>query len=360
MRRLHFDALRPVCPRCRLERQVENPLRLAEVLREDAGHIIEGVLHCSDPECYLEYPIVDGIPLLVANLRQFIADNVHHLTARDDLSETIEGMLGDGAGPGTGFDATRQQLSTYTWDHYADLDPDEPQPEFGPGAVTRCLAHGLELLDGKVEGPVLDLGCAVGRTAFALADITHQPVLGLDINLPMLRVAQRALRSGVVRYPRRRVGIVYDRREFPVRFPASDQVDFWACDALALPFVPGSFGLASAINVLDCVNSPRDFLNAMGQMLRAGGSAVLTTPYDWSPAATPLAGWIGGHSQRGPGRGAAEPFLKTLLTPGAHPYSVDGLHMVGELADVPWHARLHDRSTVAYRVHTVAAKTPGD
>jgi hypothetical protein len=53
----------------------------------------------------------------------------------------------------------------------------------------------------------------------------------------MLRLASEVLRRGVVRYPRRRAGLVYDQREFPARFANIENVDFWACDATALHFL---------------------------------------------------------------------------------------------------------------------------
>jgi SAM-dependent methyltransferase len=225
--------------------------------------------------------------------------------------------------------------------------------------VVRCLGQGLELIGEQANGPVIDLGCSVGRTAFDLAQRSDELVLGVDVNFPMLRLARRVLEDGIVRYPRRRVGIVYDRREFSARFDRSDRVDFWACDALALPFSKDTFGLAVAINVLDCVASPHDFLQSLRHVLRPGGAAVLSTPYDWSAGVTAVEAWIGGHSQRGPDRGASEPFLRSLLTPGAHPQCVDGLRITGEIADVPWHARLHDRSTVTYGVHLLAVQASG-
>ena len=66
-----------------------------------------------------------------------------------------------------------------------------------------------------------------------------------------------------------------------------------------------------------------------------GGDAIITTPYDWSDAATPLEQWLGGHSQRGGVQGDSAAMLRSLLTPGGHPQSVQGLpgktrrHQVG-------------------------------
>lgn len=356
MRHHQFDRLRPFCPHCLAEHGNFVPLNIGRVDRAQADQVIEGALHCTDPACFLEYPIVDGIPFLLPDPRRALNDNLFQLALRDDLGEGVESMLGDACGPGSPFDSHRQQLSTYTWGHYADLDRDEPQTT-GPGAsVLDCLKAGLDLLSEPPSGPVLDLGCAVGRTSFALAEATGDPVLGIDISAGMLRLAHRVLRDGTVTYPRRRIGIAYDRRTFAVDLPGAGNVDFWACDALALPFAPHTFGLIAAFNVLDCVASPRELLASASRLLRPGGHLLLATPYDWSTAATPMECWIGGHSQRGPTRGDAEPFLHTLLTPGGHPQSVGGLSLVGERDDVPWDVRLHARSRVSYRSHVLALR----
>jgi SAM-dependent methyltransferase len=159
-----------------------------------------------------------------------------------------------------------------------------------------------------------------------------------------------------VQYPLKRIGIVYDRQEFKVEFANSDLVDFWACDALALPFTENSFGFATGFNVFDSVTSPRDLLASIGYMLKPGGWALLATPYDWSPAATPLETWVGGHSQRGPDGGSAEPLVKKLLTPGAHPQSIVNLRLTGEINNHPWWVRVHQRNHTLYHSHILAAE----
>lgn len=333
-------------------------MRLSTVIRKSGDHILEGVLHCSDTGCFMEFPIIDGIPILVSDTASYLRDNAHNLLARTDLSETIESMLGDCTGPGSAFDTARQHISTYAWDSYGDLDPEEADgPQLGtaqPGGVIRCLDAGLGLVGRAPQSPTLDIGCSVGRTSFELATRTDGLVLGIDLHLPMLRVARRVLETGVVSYPRRRVGIVYDRREFDVEFEEAERVDFWACDALALPFRDSSFATAVGLNVLDCLKSPHDLLDRLARILGPDGAAVISTPYDWSTGATPAEAWIGGHSQRGPDRGASEPFLRALLTEGAHPQSVAGLRILGEIVDFPWQARLHDRSIVSYAAHVLA------
>ncbi len=225
------------------------------------------------------------------------------------------------------------------------------------GSVVRVLERGLDLGAEIPEGPLLDLGCAVGRTTFELAARTGRLVLGVDLSYAMLRLAARVLREELVRYPRRRVGLVYDRRDFPASFPSAENVDFWACDALALPFPIGSFAAIVGLNVLDCVQSPHDLLASLPRLLADNGKAILSTPYDWSPNATPVEAWLGGHSQRGENAGASEPVLRALLTPGAHPASVEGLRIVAEEPSLSWRVRLHDRAVMEYRVHLVTAES---
>lgn len=217
-----------------------------------------------------EFPIIDGIPILVPDPRAYIANHISHLTARDDLTDEIESMLGECCGAGSHFDLTRQHLSSYAWDHYGEFDPQEPQDGPQPGSITRALDRGMSLLDDRIEGPVVDVGCSVGRSTFELAQRDGQLTLGVDMNFSMLRLAASVLRQGTVSYPRRRVGLIYDRRRFHVQFQNTADVDFWACDATALPFGPGTFASAVSLNVLDCVYSPLDLLKS-----RAGCSDVV-------------------------------------------------------------------------------------
>lgn len=354
------------------------------MLAEQDGDIADGLLHCSNPACQHEYPVMDGIPIIVPSLGPLLLERGIELMLRTDLDPALESLFGDALGPGSWFDVIRQTVSTYAWDGWADLDPDEhPAPDgIRPGAVRSCLARLLELAgpahvrptrhprsgdqavavdprfrgdDGDVSVTAgLDVGCGAGRTTFDLA-ARHPDALflGVDLNLSLLRLARQAL-AGTVSYPRRRIGLVYDRRRFAVAPPGAGRVDFWACDALALPFAPARADLVAGLNLLDCVAEPARLLAELAAALRSGGLLLLATPYDWSTRATPVETWIGGHSQRADHAGAPEPFLRTLLTEGAHPQSVAGLAVIGEDLDWPWQTRLHDRSSVQYRSHLLA------
>ncbi|HYH10590.1 MAG TPA: methyltransferase domain-containing protein [Thermoanaerobaculia bacterium] len=323
MRRSHFDALRPVCPLCR------SPLLLASVLRESGNDVEEGILHCGG--CSREYPIVDGIPILVGPIRAWLSANPLQVLQRNDLSSEVESLLGDVLGPGSPYDTQRQHVGIYAADHYGD------------GGAVRFL----DLLTHN-DSPVLDTGCATGGTTFALARRTGAMTIGVDLNFAMLRVAQGVLKEGRVRYMRRRVGVVHDRVELDVDIPTPELVDFWCCDVAALPFDDATFGLATSVNVADCTASPRQTMTELGRVLRPGARALITTPYDWAPTATPFENWLGGHSQRGPHHGAAEPLLRALLA--------ESFEIETEDEHVPWRVRLHDRSSVDYDVHAIVAR----
>ena len=359
MRRRHFEMLAPICPVCHAREGREAPLAIGTVALETEGHIIEGVLHCSHAACQREFPILDGIPLIIADLRRYVSENVLAMVGRRDMTELTESLLGDCCGPGSTFDQLRQQLSFYAWDHYADLDPLEALEDLRPGSMLRCLETGWQLAQPIPSGPILDVGCSVGRGTFALAEHTTEPVVGIDLNFAMLRLAAEVLRTGTVKYPRRRVGVVYDCRQFTARFANADNVDFWACDAAALPFPGDRFALAVSMNVLDCVASPIGLLHSIARVLHRGGRVLLTCPYDWSPAATPLESWLGGHSQRSPSAGASEAVMRALLARASHSDPLAGLELVAEQSALPWHVRLHERSTMNYLVHLIVAQPTG-
>ena len=355
MKRAHFESFRPLCPACLRDGRGPHHLHLATIFAEHDGDVQQGILHCTLATCRHEYPILDFIPIITPNLRRHLSDRAVELLVRDDIDPDLEGLFGDAMGPDSWFDVLRQTLSTYGWDAYADQDPAEPPTTeaASPGAARRCLAVLLRLAPPRAQTTrALDLGCAAGRTTFELAAaLPDALVLGLDMNLSLLRLARRAA-AGEALYPRRRVGLVYDRRRFPLHLPATPRVDFWACDATCLPFAPATADLAVALNLLDCVADPPALLATLAQILRPGGLTLLATPYDWSTRATQPEGWIGGHSQRGPHAGAAEPLLHLLL-------QTQGWIINGEKPHFPWHTRLHDRSTVTYDAHLLALARPG-
>lgn len=307
--------------------------------------MVQGALQCTASACRREYPILDGIPILLDALRAYVQTNALMLLQRDDLDPTLGTLLGDCLGPGSAHDTLRQHVSHYAEDHWAEHDPVDPGP---PSAAATLAEGGLAHLAPTGRG--LDLGCGTGRTTFTLADRAPGLVLGVDLHFAMLRVATGVLRRGRARWGRRRTGLVYTPRDVAVSPDSADKVDFWVADATALPLPDGSAGTALSLNLLDCTQRPHAHLAELTRVLAPGGGAVLASPYDWSPSATPVEQWVGGHSQRGADQG--DPAARVRAWVDAEPT----LTVRADDDRVPWRVRLHDRCTVAYAVHRMVVQ----
>ena len=208
-------------------------------------------------------------------------------------------------------------------------------------------------MERTVKGPVIDMGCAVGRTTFELARACDEIVLGVDLNFGMLKTAATILEKGYVSYPRRHGGIAFDRRSFPAAFEKAAKCRFLGMRRDGSSFFRRIlFPRRVSLNVLDCVWSPYDHLKELGRILMPGGNVLVSTPYDWTAHATPVEAWLGGHSQRSEHKGASPAVLRSLLSGGGHPHAIEELELISE-EDVPWTLRLHDRSVMEYMVHLI-------
>lgn len=348
MRREHLDRLRPACPTCRAAERDPAPLALEHVVRADGDDILEGVLVCPERLCRREHPIVDGIAVLVTDLVSWASHQLDAALRREDLSPLTESLLGDAAGPGSDFHRERTNLSGYGRSHWGDLDPEEPLPR--EESFAELLESALVLLDEPPGGTWIDHGCAVGRGTFELARRTGDLAVGVDLSFSMLRVAERVRREGRAVFPLRRVGLVFDRRDFAIPDVPAENLSFWCCDAGVLPFADGTFAGALSLNVLDCVASPLGHLLELGRTLGTGAPALLSTPYDWSAAAVSIEQWIGGHSQRSDWHGSSAAELRRILSPDADSGVDTGLVLVAERDRVPWRVYANERSSTDYEV----------
>jgi SAM-dependent methyltransferase/uncharacterized protein YbaR (Trm112 family) len=337
-----------VCPACRQDA----PLAIGTVVEEHAGgDVREAVLVCSNQHCQREHPIIDGIPIVVSDLQSWATHQLDSVLWRTDLSAFTESLLGDAAGPNHALQRHRQTLSAYGRVHWGDFDREDPLPR--ESSLAHLLASALELAD-KPAGTWIDLGCAVGRATYELARYTGQLAVGADLSFGMLRVAERARTTGCATFPLRRVGLVYDRRDISIPEVHGVEMSFWCCDVDNLPFPDATFDGAVSLNVLDCVASPVQHLVEMGRVLPSGARAVVCSPYDWSPAATPLEQWLGGHSQRGAAHGSSPAELRRVLAT-----LNTGLTVMSERDSVPWRVYVNERASMDYLVHAVSLERTG-
>ena len=280
--------------------------------------------------------MIASVPILARDVRGWVRANHADLLARDDLSGPVQSLIGDCLDPTSAFNLSRQHISIYAADHYGTASAEDRG-----GSVHGLLDAGLRMCGALPMGMVLDMGCAVGGTTFALArHFPDRAVLGLDLSWPMLRLGRRALDKGSVTFPLRQVGQVYESCTRAVDRGGARPAGFWIADAIHPPLAPQTAALIVALNLLDCVNDPAGLLRSIADLLVPGGACLLATPFDWSVNATPIEGWIGGHSQRAPDGGRAEPRFRALVEAAGLSLEREGNH--------PWTLRLHARSRVQY------------
>src|ERR1700690_1024253 len=303
----------------------------------------QGILACAAPECRARFPVIDGLPVLVADLPRFLNEAGVYLLAREDLFEPIADLLGSVIPPGSWFDATRQHLSGYVRDHWGSCDPKDGAAP-APGQAWGWAQAGVALA-GAVSGPIVELGAAAGGVTRALADRFDTPVLGVDLSAPLARFAARALRGGTLRYPLRLAGTAYEDRQITIPPPLRDNARFWLADAMVPPLEPGCAGLVVALNLLDVVSDPAALLRSAAALLRPGGHLLLCTPFDWSIAATPAGAWLGARSVE-----AAAPDV------GRWAEEVSGLEVVGRDPEHRWEVRVHARATMHYQAEILVLR----
>jgi SAM-dependent methyltransferase len=348
----HLERLGLVCPTCRAFGRPAPRLGVGTLIHVEPGpggddDLIEGVLVC--PGCLREHPILDGVVVAVADVASWIEHQGDAILRRHDLSPFTESMLGDALGRGGSFDKERHDLSTYGQAQWSDRAEADPLP--AAGRMPELLATALATLPAPPTGLWLDAGCALGRGTLDLAAAGAELVVGVDLNMAMLRRAEVARRTGVMRWPRRRVGQVFDPGVARCDDLPRDRVAFVCADVGVLPLVDGAVAGALSLNVLDCVPSPVAHLCELGRVVGDGGAVLLSTPYDWATNAATMEHWLGGHSQRGEQRGASEPELRRLLSPERAAGIDTGLTIAAERDDVPWLLTLNARSVMHYRLH---------
>lgn len=338
----HLERLRPVCPLCRLSRGVESFLVLGQVAVVEDGEIIEGSLICSNRLCQREHPIIDGIPIVLADASSWLNQQILGLLKREDLSDFTLSMLGDLSGHSSALDRDRGNNAIYAHSHWSETSP----------SYLSLFEAASGLLSAPATGVWVDVGCSVGRGCFELAKATKDLVVGLDLNFSMLRIAQKIRRSRQVSYQSRRVGLVFDSHSYEVPDYPLEQVSFWCADVAILPFGAGTFDGAICMNMLDCVASPLGLLFELGRVTRPASESILCTPFDWAAGATEPASWIGGHSQRStPHQGSSLAELRRFLSAGNEAGVDTGLFIEAEQDNVIWRLQTHERSTTEYDVY---------
>jgi putative 4-mercaptohistidine N1-methyltranferase len=190
---------------------------------------------------------------------------------------------------------TRKLLGEYLLFHYGSAD--EILPEDAPSAMHEALDFAVRTTEHFGSHEVargLDLGCAVGRSAFEMSR-TCREVIGIDFSRSFIDAAE-SLRTGST-LPYQRLEEAHVSTDLEARLPEdfeTDRLQFEAGDAMNLRADLGSFDRVHAANLLCRLPEPQRLLDRLPALVKPGGELVLATPCTWLAEFTPPENWPAG------------------------------------------------------------------
>tara|TARA_R110002096_G_scaffold84777_34_gene195604 strand:+ start:142 stop:876 length:735 start_codon:yes stop_codon:yes gene_type:complete len=163
----------------------------------------------------------------------------------------------------------------------------------GSGLPDRCLEFPLTTVESAGDlssvTRALDLGCAVGRSAFELSRSVDE-VIGIDYSASFVEVAESIRKGEATSYLRYRE--MHLSEALAAVMPAGavpERVSFEQGDAMDLREDLGSFDLVHAANLLCRLTEPVRFLDRLPSLVNSGGKLVMATPATWLDEYTPRA-----------------------------------------------------------------------
>jgi SAM-dependent methyltransferase len=143
------------------------------------------------------------------------------------------------------------------------------------------------------QSRALDLGCAVGRFTFELGRVVDR-VLGVDNSKCFIRAARRMMKSHRCAVQVSESGAHFTARKLVLPKPLRQgNVEFQVGDALDLAAFPArAFQVVSAINLIDRLPRPRQFLQQAVRLVAPGGQLLIASPFTWLSEYTPSQEWL--------------------------------------------------------------------
>lgn len=219
-------------------------------------------------------------------------------------------------------------LNEYLLFHYGS--PTEILPwDFGPVEALGFAERSVNLLLDRALLPssaaALDLGCAVGRSCYELAQGCER-VIGIDYSQSFVNAAERIRTAGEMPYQQHIEG--REMRELSAKRPEAgdaSRISFEQGDAMSLRADLGSFEVVHAANLLCRLPEPQKLIQRLPDLVKTGGQLLLTTPCTWLEEFTPAQNWP---------QGSTFEWLKESLS---------GSFELAEQVDLPFLIREHAR-----------------
>jgi uncharacterized protein YbaR (Trm112 family) len=324
-----------VCPACRT--RTPDGARLDVRTLDRAGDL----LVCA---CGRSYPVIDGVPILMADPGAYLHREMTTVVERD-LAPEIAALLVERVPDDATYARHLEHLSTYLDTHWGDRatpPPDGPSPAFGAAALVERIAA---LAHDRVP-TAIELGCSTGRIVAELARGADH-VVGLDLRFGSVRRARHLLDGEPLPYARRAAGRHYTpavATAGDLAVPAARRT-LVCSNALDPPVLPASFERVVALNLIDSVAHPRQLLLVMDGLCAPGGELVLSSPYAWQSEIMDERERIG--------RGDPAADVTAILREGR---DLGSRYEIVDEAELPWTLRRDARSAATYRIHYLRAK----
>jgi putative 4-mercaptohistidine N1-methyltranferase len=188
-------------------------------------------------------------------------------------------------------------LSEYLLFHFGTAEEILPPDRTWPAGMHEALDFAKRTpahFSSSMVARGLDLGCAVGRSAFEMAANCDE-VTGIDFSHAFIGAAETIRNGGVLAYERREEASISTRLE--ARLPDGvdgSKIRFLQGDAMDLSEDLGSFGRVHAANLICRLPEPKRLLDRLPALVMPGGELVLATPCTWLEEFTPLENWPAG------------------------------------------------------------------
>jgi len=191
-------------------------------------------------------------------------------------------------------------LAEYLLFHYGSNEEVLPPDGGWPAGMRDALGFAVRTTTHFSAGEVgrsLDLGCAVGRSAFELARSSQQ-VLGIDFSSRFIWAAGTLASGGCIPYERLEEGHMSTALEACAPEGIEPRrVRFEEGDAMNLREDLGAFDRVHAANLICRLPEPLKLLRRLPELVVSGGELVLATPATWLAEFTPPENWPKGRTR---------------------------------------------------------------
>jgi putative 4-mercaptohistidine N1-methyltranferase len=143
---------------------------------------------------------------------------------------------------------------------------------------------------------LLDIGCSVGRTTFALAKFFEQ-LAGVDFSARYIQHAVRCQSGQSVRFEIPQQGEIVAFNEFSltdIGITNADNILFSQGDPSNLKPVFTGYDVVLAQQILEQSYHPNQFLSSIHQRMNSNGLLVIVSDYHFDETITPKDKWLGG------------------------------------------------------------------